>query len=139
MIDNKIFQGIETANFGEGTGRIWLDNVECIGSENALSNCTAGFNETNSCSHTQDAGVRCLSGTAFMSTHVHIFISLKDALKLLQGMTSFEGRVEICLNNVWGTVCDKADAKVVCRQLGLSSAGSQLPIDNSNVTSSLLK
>ena len=32
-----------------------------------------------------------------------------------------EGRVEICINNVWGTVCDtlfgKEDAEVVCEQL----------------------
>lgn len=32
-----------------------------------------------------------------------------------------EGRVEICINNAWGTVCDtffgRRDAEVVCRQL----------------------
>ena len=48
-------------------------------------------------------------------------------VRLLQGNTLLEGRVEICQDNVWGTVCDdgwgNVDAGVVCRQLGLSSAG----------------
>ena len=35
-----------------------------------------------------------------------------------------EGRIEICINNVWGTICDDywsdTDANVACRKLGFS-------------------
>ena len=48
-------------------------------------------------------------------------------VRLVGGATYFEGRVEICLNNEWGTICgqmwNNTDAGVVCRQLRLSPTG----------------
>lgn len=47
-------------------------------------------------------------------------------IRLVNGPPSVNssGRVEICRNEVWGTVCDNGwsqmDANVVCRQLGYS-------------------
>ena len=43
-------------------------------------------------------------------------------LKLVGGTNPAEGRIEICINNAWGTICDdgftKEEALVACRQLG---------------------
>ena len=52
-------------------------------------------------------------------------------LRLVGSNIPNEGRVEICINNVWGTVCDdfwsSTDATVVCRQLEYSTQG-QTPV-----------
>ena len=45
-------------------------------------------------------------------------------IRLEGGTLEEEGRVEICMNEAWGTVCNhsftSADVNVVCKQLGYS-------------------
>ena len=51
-------------------------------------------------------------------------------MRLVDGLSSREGRVEICSGGEWGTICDTysywdyEDARVVCHQLGFAAAGS---------------
>ena len=56
-------------------------------------------------------------------------------VRLVDGSVTYEGRVEVCINQVWGTICSStsryynsywgvSEAKVVCRQLGHQQPGS---------------
>ena len=48
--------------FGEGTGKIILDDVNCLGSEKNIAECPHEGFYSNNCFHREDAGVVCNLG-----------------------------------------------------------------------------
>ncbi|CAI8037193.1 Scavenger receptor cysteine-rich domain superfamily protein [Geodia barretti] len=103
---------LSSAHFGTGSGSILMDDVACTGTETRLSSCS--HSSSNNCDHNEDASVRCRCANGQVS--------------LVGGTGPHEGRVQVCINGIWGTVCDDSwstnDAIVLCRQLGYSTTGS---------------
>ena len=47
------------AEFGQGRGQIWLDNLRCTGNETDLFSCPHNGPGNHNCGHNEDASVVC--------------------------------------------------------------------------------
>ncbi|XP_078362802.1 scavenger receptor cysteine-rich domain superfamily protein-like [Oculina patagonica] len=98
------------SSFGEGTGKIWMNKVQCVGNESAITDCTHdGWGIAVNCSHKEDASVVC-----------------NPSVRLVGGPSRREGLVQVYYNKTWGWVCDdqwnNQGADVVCRELGFTGS-----------------
>uniref|UniRef100_A0A8C4RCG1 SRCR domain-containing protein n=1 Tax=Erpetoichthys calabaricus TaxID=27687 RepID=A0A8C4RCG1_ERPCA len=83
------------AHFGEGAGKIVLDDVSCTGEESALNMCASRQWGSSNCNHKEDASVVCSGRT----------------------LIPCSGRLEVFHQSVCEANFDQMAAEVVCREL----------------------
>ena len=125
------------AHFGQGSGPILLNNIQCVGTERFLLECYWTAHNAHTCLHSEDAGVMCQgsynkalhNAWQLIPTLIIIVAGLCTQGSVRTSGTNSDryGAVEICVNGTWGAVCndfwDDLDSRVFCRQLGYSPYG----------------
>ncbi|XP_072013340.1 scavenger receptor cysteine-rich domain-containing protein DMBT1-like [Amphiura filiformis] len=114
---------ITDGSIPQGSGIIWLNNLDCNGTEETLSKCRHSSWGVQNCHHGEDVGISC-------TTH-NVSGVPEGSLRLVTAGSPLEGRLEIFHNGTWGTVCDdvfeQVDGNVACRQLGYEGYTKSLP------------
>ncbi|XP_059173734.1 uncharacterized protein LOC131954198 isoform X1 [Physella acuta] len=111
FLDGKAYTHFRPSfTLNDNAGPFWISNVECSGNESRLADCKhTAVGDVTSCSSGHFAGLLCTK-----SGEIEFRISGTDK--------AHYGRVEISINGVWGSLCDRywdsRDASVLCRQLG---------------------
>ncbi|XP_019849155.1 PREDICTED: deleted in malignant brain tumors 1 protein-like [Amphimedon queenslandica] len=103
---------------GLNTSPVLLSRVSCIGTESRILDCN--YNGPSSADrHNKDTGAFCFDKPPSPENCQF------GKIRLVNGTKEGEGRVELCIAGLWGTITDDSfgtnDAKVVCRQLGYST------------------
>lgn len=133
-----------STRYGQGTGPISANALFCSGDEMNITQCTF-FNSFFFVDHFYDAGVRCFDGQYLLYIDhrilyypVTFFISLDDevnstvgcklgSVRLVGSNSTSEGRVEVCIDGQWGTVCanffNSAVANTICGTQNFASIG----------------
>lgn len=126
-----------SAKYGPGSGKIWLDNVMCGGTENSIEKCVSRGWGNSDCTHQEDAGVVCkderLPGFAesnIIEMQVDEKRMEKIRLRPLLGahagrLPVTEGVVEVKFKEGWGHICNTGwtikNSRVVCGMMGFPS------------------
>ena len=122
------------AYFGMGSGPVLLSNLYCAGTEDSLLDCNSyNVYGTLSCTHKDDAGVTCEGISVIVIVYIYTYeinlyaVPCSDRDVRLVASYPRTGRIELCLNNSWGTICtntwNNLDASVACREFGYSPYG----------------
>lgn len=99
-----------------------LTDVACFGNETELVDCSLTEFSTQCTSEPTDGGVICQD-----SATTQFSVCNDGDVRLVDGNNRLEGRVELCENNAWGTICDtefsEDVADVICNQTGYRHNG----------------
>ncbi|KAG7458688.1 hypothetical protein MATL_G00223240 [Megalops atlanticus] len=123
-----------SAKYGKGIGKIWLDNVQCSGSENSIEFCKSRGWGNSDCTHDEDAGVICKDERlpGFVDSNViemQVEVNRVEEVRLRpvvaiakKRMPVTEGIVEVKHKDGWAQVCDLGwtpkNSRVICGMMG---------------------
>ncbi|XP_038135384.1 lysyl oxidase homolog 3B isoform X1 [Cyprinodon tularosa] len=122
-----------SSKYGNGQGKIWLDNVICNGGEKSIEFCKSRGWGNSDCTHDEDAGVVCKDERIPGFVDSNIIdpqvdekkveeVRLRPVVATAKKLPITEGVVEVKHKDGWAQICDLGwtikNTRVVCGMLG---------------------
>ena len=101
------------SGFTNGDGQIWLDGVQCFGTETRLVDCTAYPLGIHDCAHIEDAGVNCAGILMPERRILYVFLQSYNLWQVVVPKETSDSKKALPLEGVWRSATTISGAQCV--------------------------
>ena len=92
----SVFALVNRGSYGQGIGQIWLNELNCNGTEVTIADCAHRGWGDHDCEHSQDAGVICTGSNGMLIICLILYVYIQHTTWCIHCLHIFKMILKIC-------------------------------------------